>query len=255
MVMVLPAAALPAQTVSAEPWFRHGTWMLSADVGGAAFTDFQRATARTMPGETAVGDFRRRVSAGTTVTMGGSATYWLGEAAGVRAALAWAPTRFSVRNAGEAQRVLNERDEAEREPYARLDVWMGSASLVFRLPMSLRRLVPYGIVGGGAVHLRMAEGALVPPEARRRFEGGSWTGPAAVFGLGATLPLQRRNLLMSFELTNHLTPTPLDDQGRGEQFELGGIPFELERDSGRNPDGIGLTNNLRLTLGLTLPLR
>ncbi|CAN5845985.1 hypothetical protein BH23GEM9_BH23GEM9_04350 [soil metagenome] len=255
LLLILTSVATHAQAVSAEPWFRAGTWMLSAELGGAAFTDFQRATARPIGADQPIGDFQRRVSATTTMTTGASVTRWVSDMTGVRAAVSYAPSRFSVWNAESAQRTLTAMGDSDRDRYASLGVWMASASAVFRLPLRLGRVVPYGLAGGGLVHYRMTGDAELPPEARRRFQDGQWTGPAAFFGLGGTLPLQRRDLLMSFELTNHLSRTPLDDEGRGEWFELSGIPLQLDRYSARDTDGIGMTSNLRLTVGFTLPLR
>jgi hypothetical protein len=77
-----------------------------------------------------------------------------------------------------------------------------------------------------------------------------------MFGVGAAIPLQRGNLLMSFEITNHLAKTPLGDNSAGEVFDLSGVPMQLEADpqlSGEN--AVGMTSHLRLALGLTLPLR
>jgi hypothetical protein len=253
LVLLLPRA-VTAQAVSAEQWFRGGTWMLTAEAGGAAFTDFQRTVARPVAGTAGVPDFRRRVSAGTTVTFGASSTYWLVDGWGVRAAAAYTPTRFSVWNEQQGQRALDDIDE-ERPTYARLGSWSASAAGVFRLPLSLGRVVPYGILGGGVVQHRVTDREELPPEARERFAGGEWVGAAAVFGAGSVIPLQRNNLLLTFELTNYLTRTPLNDEGLGTWFELAGVPLQLEPDPARGRDGIGLTSNLRLTLGLTLPLR
>jgi hypothetical protein len=47
-VIALLALAMPAGAtaqLSAEPSFRSGTWMFTVEVGGAAFTDFQRTQA------------------------------------------------------------------------------------------------------------------------------------------------------------------------------------------------------------------
>ncbi|HSJ05529.1 MAG TPA: hypothetical protein VK936_02430, partial [Longimicrobiales bacterium] len=113
----------------------------------------------------------------------------------------------------------------------------------------------YGIAGAGIVEYRAGGDAELPPEARDRFDGGRWRSAAAVFGVGAGFPLDRGGMLMSFELTNHLTRIPLDDDGRGEWFEFAGAPVQLERDSERGTDGIGLASNLRLTVGLAVPIR
>jgi hypothetical protein len=228
--------------------------MFSAALGGAAFTDFQRASARAIGDAADSPSFRRRVSAGSTLTAGAAVTYWVTDGAGLRGGFSYSPTRFSVHNDDEADVVLGP-GEWERDAYARLDVWQASGALVFRFPVMLGRLVPWGMAGGGIVHYRATEDMELPPEARRRFERGSRSAPAAVLGIGATVPLQRRNLLMNFELTSHITPTPLDDEGSGEFFEMAGVPLRLDRYAGRDSDGIGMTSHYRLTVGLTLPIQ
>jgi hypothetical protein len=248
-----PFVPPPAEQVSAEPAFRRGTWMLSAEVGGAAFTDFQRARAQPMAGDDLPG-FRRRVSAGTTATVGASVSYWLLDGWGLRGSLSYSPTRFSVWNEAHAQHVFDQFGTEDETTYARLGSWTASTTAVFRFPFSIGRVVPYGMVGAGVVHYRLADREEVPAEARQKFSDGQWSGAAAVFGIGSAIPLQRYGLLMTFELTNHLARTPLDDEGVGEWFEFGGTHMQIEHDPARGNDGVVTTNNLRLTLGLTLPL-
>jgi hypothetical protein len=246
---------------SAEQWFRPGTWLLSAHVGGAAFTDFQRAQARPVPGADVdrtgyAGDFERRISATTSVAFVAGATYWGGTSWGVRLAGAYVPTRFSVHTREQALRVLAADPESGEPRYASLGISMADVAIVFRFPHSLGRIVPYGVAGVGVVHYRVRGDEDLPAEARAGFADGGRTSPAAVFGLGAVLPLQRNNLLLSFELTNHLARTPLDDAGRGEPFDVGGVPMQLADDGpSADTDGIGMASNLRLSVGLTMPVR
>jgi hypothetical protein len=247
-----PAGPLFAQANG--PWFRQGSLLVSGELGGIAFTDFQRSTARS-PADPELGDFQRRVSAQTTVTAGIGLTYWIRDGWGLRAGAAYAPSGFSVRNDARAQQVLDARTGDVREADASLAMWFADAALVFRLPASVGRVVPYGIAGGGIVEYRAGSNAELPPEARARFGGGRWRSAAAVFGVGAAFPLDRGGMLMSFELKNHVTRTPLDDDGRGEWFEFAGAPVQIERDPERGTDGIGLASNLRLTVGLSVPLR
>lgn len=255
MLVLLPPAWSPLHAQEgSEPWFRTGTIVLGGELGGVAFTDFQRSVARSNA-DPELGDFMRRVSARTTVTGGGSVSYWFRDGWAVRAALGYAPSGFSVWNEPRAQRVLDARVQEEPATYANLGMWFANAALLFRVPARIGPVVPYGIAGGGVVEYRSARDAELPPEARRRFDRGRWRGLAAVFGAGLAFPLQRPGLLMNFELTNHLTRTPLDDEGRGEWFELGGSSVQLERDPDRGTDGIGLASNLRLTVGLSLAVR
>ncbi|HSJ07644.1 MAG TPA: hypothetical protein VK936_13150, partial [Longimicrobiales bacterium] len=62
---LMPAGPLFAQ--AGDPWFRKGSLLVNGELGGIAFTDFQRSTARS-PAYPELGDFQRRVSARTTVT-------------------------------------------------------------------------------------------------------------------------------------------------------------------------------------------
>jgi hypothetical protein len=259
---LVPAAALllllnavPAHAqLNAHSRFQPGTWMLSASLGGAAFTDFQRGVARASE-DPELGDFRRRISAATTATATGSVTYWIGSNWGLRGSIGYAPSAFSVWNDDRAQRVLDARNGGERERYSGLSVWYLDATAIYRLPVRLDRLVPYGVVGGGMVEYRRSGAAELPPEARERFAGGGWRSAAAVIGLGTAVPLQRHDMLLNFELTNHLTRTPLNEEARGEWVQLGGVPVQLDREYDRGDDGIAVANHLRLSVGLTLPLR
>lgn len=239
---------------SAEQWFRSGMWLLTAHVGGAAFTDFQRAQARPLTGAADLGDFERRVSATTSVAIGGTATYWVGTSWGLRVGGAYVPSRFSVHTGQHARRVLADRADGE-EKYASLGIWLADATVMFRFPHMLGRIVPYGLAGAGAVHYRVRGDEDLPAEARAGFADGGRSSPAAVFGVGAVLPLQSNNLLLSFELTNHLARTPLDDAGRGEWIDMAGVPVQVAGGEPSDTDNIGMTSNLRLSLGLTLPVR
>ena len=249
-------AAVPASAqVSVEPWLRRGTLMLTAEVGGAAFSDFRQTQARPLLESTELGEFQRRVSARTAMTVGGSAAYWFGDSWGLRLAGAFVPTSFSVWNEEAAQRVLDERGDGERDRYSKLAIWMADVGLVFRFPHVFGRVAPYGLVGGSWLVYQVHGEDQLPPEAQEQFATGRWATPAALFGAGAVIPLQQRNTLLSFELTNHLTRTPLHDEDGGEQFELDGISLELQPRRHTGSDGVALTSNLRLTIGLTLPIR
>lgn len=253
---LLLLAPLPAAgQVSAEPWFRAGTFMLTVEAGGAAFTDFDRSQARPLGSELGVGDFRRRVSARTSGSAGVWASYWILDGVGIRGGLAWVPSGFTVWNEAPASGEPGQDPSGAGARYASLNIWLASASAVLRLPLSFGRVVPYGLIGGGVIRYQASDDATLPPEARDRFEDGEWQMPTALIGVGAAIPLQRRNLLLSFELTNHLSRPPL--QGRdGEVFELSGVQMQLDPDPGvRRSEEIGLTSHLRLSMGLTLPVR
>jgi hypothetical protein len=257
LLMLLPTLLAAQARVSAEPWFNRSL-MLSAEVGGAAFSDFQRAVAR--PAHDApleadhMGDFNRRVSAQTTTTLGASVSWWIGHGWGIRSAASYSPTRFSVWNEQSAARALEERNSGV-PTYAKLHSWTADATAVFRFPFTMGRVVPYGLAGGGMVGWRLADEEELPPEARVPFASGSWSGPAVVYGVGGAIPMQRYDLMLNFELTSHLSRTPLDDSGLGERFHIGDVPLDLAADPGRGSDGIATTHQFRLVVGITLPIR
>lgn len=253
-ILLFAGQAPAAAQASAETRYRPGTWMVGASFGGAAFTDFQRAVVRA-PSDAELGDFRRRVSASTTAAASASVTYWVGGTYGLRASVSYAPSAFSVWNDASAQRVLDQRNGGERERYSRLGIWFADATAIYRLPVRLGAIMPYGLAGAGLVEYRRGGEEAPPPEAAARFAEGRWRSAAAVFGVGAAVPLQRYDMLLNFELTNHLTRTPLNEEARGEWVELGGVPVQLDREADRGDDGIGATSHLRLVIGLTLPLR
>ncbi|CAN5703682.1 hypothetical protein BH23GEM10_BH23GEM10_17250 [soil metagenome] len=252
-VVSMPCAA--AAQVSAEPWLRPGTLHLAAEIGGAAFSDFHRARARPVVPIADMHDFQRRVSARTSITVGTTATYWVGPGWGVRLGGAFVPTRFSVWNEESAQLRLDPSPLDEEPMHASLGVWLGSAAITFRFPRSFGRVVPYGMVGAGVAHYSLRDDRDLPAEARTQFDSGARTMPAAVLGLGATLPLEREGLLLNFELTNHLSRSPIDSARRSEPFDISGVSVELA--PGSNTSGLhdtGMTSNLRLTLGFTMAM-
>lgn len=258
VLLVLASGPVSAQSaVSAEPWFEAGTVMTTLEIGGVAFSDFARSRARPVSGTVPLGDFTRRISARTAASVGGWVGWWFRRGVGVRAGASYAPSSFTVWNDENAQRALDEMgNDAPPPEYASMRVLMANASMMFRFPHSFGRVVPYGIIGGGVVRYAASDTAAMPPEARRRFAGGEWVTGALMFGVGATIPLQRRNLLMSFELTNHMARTPLADGAAAQVFEMSGIPVEIgSAGSDAGEEDVSMTNHVRLAIGLTLPLR
>jgi opacity protein-like surface antigen len=253
---LIPPTGAAGQVV-AEPLVRAGTWTLTVEVGGAAFSDLERTRARPISGDLELGDFSRRVSARTAGSAGGWVGYWITDGWGVRAGMSYVPTSFTVWNDETARRALDAVGAWEDDPsYASLDLWMADATVVFQFPRRFGRVTPYGLVGGGLVRYDASDDAVMPPEARSRFADGIWQGGAAVFGVGAAIPLQRSDLLMSFELTNHLSRTPLGGRSAGEFFELGGVSMQIDPDAATSQENeVGLTSHVRLAVGLTLPLR
>jgi hypothetical protein len=251
----LPVRAAPQQPPPADPWLSAGTWMLTVEVGGAAFSDFQRTQARPVDGNVAIGDFERRVSARTAGSIGGWASYWIGRTWGVRAGMSYVPSSFTVWNEEGARRSLDTADPDYDPSYASLGIWLANVSLVFRFPHTFGRVTPYGLVGGGVVRYNVSEDAAIPPEALAHVGDGVWQTGAGMFGIGAAIPLQRSNLLMSFELTNHVSRSPLAGKSGDEVFEMGGVPMQVHATGAGGENEVSLTSHVRLALGLTLPLR
>ena len=240
------ATAIQAQTTTPPSSFTRGAWLLTAELGGAAFTAFQRV--RAVPQDAAGLATERRVAASTTATVGASIGYWAGANWGARVGLSWSPSNFTVAHEDDTDAGLIDSADAT-ENYASLAVWGADLSMLFRFPRDFGRVQPYGIVGGGVVRYEHGRDAEVPAEARDMFDGGASTHAAALLGLGAMIPLQRNNLVLSFELTDRLNRSPLAGNAR----TLNDEGVDLDTTPAR--EGGDITNQLRLTVGLTLPLR
>lgn len=231
------AAQTPAERLL-QPGFTVG---LAA--GGAAFSAFQRGQATA--GFT---EFDRRLSAQTTVAASGNVTYWMTRRWGLRAHGSFSPSRF----------VLNEAEQASgrvsaEASFARLSIFMADVDLLFRVPVLWGRVAPYALVGAGAVEYRAdpATTEPIPAEAARSFRSGSRRRFAGVFGVGARVPLDQHAFHLTFELTNHLTRSPVDVPVEGMTAD--GV--FLDPDGwGNEDDGAGLTSNVRLMLGVAVPV-
>jgi hypothetical protein len=236
------AASATAQT-PAERLFQTGVVTVGIAGGGAAFSAFQRGQA--LAGST---EFDRRLSAQTTVAVSGTVTWWLARHWGARLHGSYSPSRFVLNEAEQ----LSGRVSAEAS-LARLGVFMADFDILFRAPIVWGRVAPYGLVGAGAVEYR-ADPALrepIPAEAATSFESGTRRRFAGVFGVGARIPLDDHAFHLTFELTNHLTRSPVDSPVRGMTRE--GV--YLDPDGwGTEDDGAGLTSNVRLMIGLAMPI-
>jgi hypothetical protein len=238
----LGAAGSAAAQTPAERLLQPG-FTVGLAAGGAAFSDFQRGQATA-----GVTEFDRRLSAQTTVAVSGNVTYWLTRRWGLRAHGSYSPSRF----------VLNEAEQASgrvsaEASFARLSIFMADVDLLFRVPVLWGRIAPYGLVGAGAVEYRAdpATKEPIPAEAERSFRSGSRRRFAGVFGVGARIPLDRHAFHLTFELTNHLTRSPVDVPVEGMTAE----GLFLDPDGwGNEDDGAGLTSNVRLMVGVAVPL-
>lgn len=241
VLLLLPGVA----SAQADAQRLFGPHMLSVSVfgGGIAFSDFRREA------EPVAGDLplERRLSASTSYLAAGSLTYWLNGRWGARLQASYSPSRFVLRRYEEPVESARAFTGDEGAMSA-LDVWMYDVDLLFRLPLSLGRVEPYGIAGGGVVdyRLRTADDEVVPEAVTRAFGDDRQRRVAGVIGIGAVIPLERYRLLLNFELTNHLTRTPLSESPLSAKH--------VDPESDDRVDEVGYTSNLRLMLGLTLPL-
>ncbi len=245
VLILLASAPRPsAAQLSADYLFRPGVISLTVMGGGVAFSDFRRESEWIDTDQA----FERRISASTSVLAAGAVTYWLGRRWGVRLHASYAPSRFEVRSA-ESYTMVEEQREQGEPSLSRLDVWMYDADVLFRLPLSVGRVQPYGLVGAGGVEyqLRTSDGEVVPEEVDLAFSGGRKRRFAGVVGVGALVPLERHRLLLNFELTNHVTRTPLYEDALPD--------LALDPESEHRIDEVGYTSSVRLMLGLTVPLR
>lgn len=255
-VVMAGGTAVDAQ----QPLTRMGGVILSAFAGGAAFTDLQRSEARAerLQPPTNPIEFTRRLSPETSPALALAAGYWFNESLGLRLHAGVALTRFEIG--------VSERDEAmipadtalmPRAPFERLSIWSYDATVLIRAPITPRgRIAPYGLIGGGVLRYSPSGSASLPPEAATAFAGGSTlTRGAVVLGLGAIVPLQRNNLGLTFELTDHLSRTPVERTAPGLLAEGESIRIVS---SETNPGGKGrvaTTNSVRLLIGVSLLLR
>jgi len=250
LVLALGTAAPAAAQVSAEHLFRRGTMALTIAAGGAAFTAFQRATEQPDTGSIS---FQRRLSAGTSAAVGADLIWWAGRAWGVRAHASYMPSRFAVRHDRQGEDWLRTTSRSPQLPaYSPLRIWAADLSLLLRPPFTLGRVAPYGIVGAGLVSYRPASVRALPPEAAVAFGHGPRTSAAAVAGVGAAVPLQKGDMLLSFALTDHITRTPVAEPAAAMAYR------DQRNRTSLHPSEtapVRLTSNVRLLLGLTIPLR
>jgi hypothetical protein len=251
LVLAFGAAGPAGAQLSAEHFFRKGTVSLTVTAGGAAFSDFQRAVEQP---DTGSQRFERRLSAGTTGVIGAELVWWLGSAWGLRAHASYMPSRFAVKHDREGEEWLREQSVTAQGPtYERLRIWAADVSALVRPPFNFRRVAPYGILGAGIVSYRPQSSRALPPEAEAAFTGGARTSPAAVVGVGAILPLQKGDMLLSFALTDHITRTPVTEANATTAWRdsRNGSSLYPSEDEG----GVRFTSNVRLMVGLTIPLR
>lgn len=204
--------------------------------GAAAFSDMQRGSlevVRVTGSGVEARDLALRIGAETSTVLGAHMSFWPSRNWGVRLHGTFAPTRFeSLMGGADAQLLPEFAPDSSR--YAGLHVATAELQALFRLPTIKNRVLLYGIIGGGVSRYEAA-GAEdpVPPEAAGDFEDGARLQPGGVFGLGAMLPFRNRAFRLHFELTDHVTATPISAPG------------------GTDGDIVELTNAVRFMVGVS----
>lgn len=208
-VLLLAAASeLSAQTGIRAPQ----GWSLGLMGGAAAFSDMQRGNIRVLRTTSAgmeTRDLARRIGAKTSTAVGGYLSFWPNRNWGLRVHGTYTPTRFeTVMRDSEADLAGSMAPDSAR--LAALNVATADLQVLFRLPTIKNRVMLYGIVGGGAARYQASGEDPVPPEAAEDFDSGNKIRPSGMFGLGAMLPFQNRAFRLHFELTDHITRTPIE---------------------------------------------
>lgn len=243
-------APLAAQKVTAEHLFRPGSVAVSLYAGGAAFSPFQRSAVSAAGAP----EYDRRVSAHTSTALGAEFMWWLSPSWGLRLHGSFLPSRFDVQ-----QDAVEPRSRSlaagDSTVWRGLNVVLADVSALIRPPFTFGRVAPYAIIGGGVVSYRPRGSGPLPPGLESAFGDGARTAFAGVAGIGAAVPLQRDNLILSFAVTDHVTRTPvpagdeplLPEPAAGTVVEVD-APVE-------HHDRVSITSNVRLMVGLTVPLR
>jgi hypothetical protein len=245
------ASELRAQ-VSAEHLFRPGSVALSVYGGGAAFSPFRQGAVRPVDGTL---EFQRRVSAHTSPAVGADLQWWLNGRLGVRAHASWLPSRFDVQFDAVGTDYVRRAAGGEEPEWKRLDIFLADISALIRPPLTFGRVAPYAIVGGGVASYRPRGDGPLPAGTERAFADGPRTAVAGVLGLGAAIPLQRKDLILSFAVTNHIARSPLADADRGDAGEGPSYDLVMGEISADEGDRAALASNVRLMVGLTVPIR
>lgn len=213
ILLISIATPLAAQTGVRPPQ----GWSLGVFGGGAAFTDFQRASIHgfrpTGGGKLEEREIAQLVGAETAGAIAGTLAFWPSRNWGIRARGALAPTRFeTVIRKSDADFMNAPETSEETGKLAALAISSLDGQILFRLPTIRGRIMPYGIVGGGVVRYALGRGdERVPEEAADDFEeGGSQTRGALSFGLGAMLGLRPERWALHFELTDQIARTPVE---------------------------------------------
>jgi hypothetical protein len=216
---LLSATPLYAQTGVQPP----KGWSLGIFVGGAAYTDFQRADVRSV-GITSAGipfdvQYPQRLGAETTGTLAATLAFWPTRNWGLRFRGAYAPTRFET-EIPQSDAELMGAPGLESRQLANLQITSYEGQLLFRMPTIHNRIMPYGIVGGGVIRYVPGGQGAIPPEAEDDFDRGGRRQPEVTVGLGAMLGLQKHGWGLHFELIDQISRSPVTGGSDTDEIRL-----------------------------------
>ncbi|MGH7474694.1 MAG: hypothetical protein ACRELD_00245 [Longimicrobiales bacterium] len=229
--------------------------------GGLLSSGFQGVWILPAGSDAAAPDARRyggRLAAEATAVFGGAAAFWLNEAWGARVQLGYAPSRLEVRMDPADWREIDGSDHhASAGAFNDLDIVVADLAAVFSLPLQRSRVRAYALLGAGVASYSFGNAPQPQNGGRGGLEQGRQTEPAAVFGVGATVPLEAAGVSLFFELSDHLSRTPLRPVA-DETIESDLIVVQL---TGMRPstdptrlEPMAYTNIVRLVAGFTLHL-
>jgi hypothetical protein len=219
LAVLLAAAPAAAQNGVQPPT----GWSLGIFVGGAAFTDFQRADVRSI-GVTASGapfdvQYPQRLGAETTGTLAGTLAFWPTRNWGLRFRGAYAPTRFET-EIPQSDAELMGAPGTETRQLAALQISSYEGQLLFRMPTIHNRIMPYAILGSGVIRYVPAGQGAIPPEAEGDFDRGGRRQAEVTLGLGAMLGLQKHGWGLHFELIDQISRSPVTGGSNIDEVRL-----------------------------------
>lgn len=252
--------ALAATTPAAAQAPGRGAFTVSVYSGGAAFTGFQglwiepREPNR-MPEESAL---RGDLSGAAAAAFGVSGTYWFGDW-GIRSQLGYAASSLEVRMDEEAEALIGEHERnGSLSEFHDLGVYVADLGVAFRLPIALGPVLPYASASIGAVSYEISSAGPDHTELLGNLAAGRRIKPAVGFAAGAFVPLQMNDFALFFELSNHVTPTPVaegspEDGLRSRTLEARLVGRDAPQDADA-PSRVGMTSNVRFVAGFAFSI-
>lgn len=230
---------------------------VSVYTGGVAFSDWQGVWVAAADGAVADGSSMRvrgALAPSPAAVVGISLSRWSRRGWGVRLEGAYAPSRLELRVDGPLSVGVDPQEAPHGAPaFGDVDVWTVSGLGLFRLPIALGRILPYGRAGVGVIGDRVTN--LVEAEAPSPLQRRG-TRIGADIGLGARVPLNSSNLGLYFEISDLFSRTPIGAATEGELLRSNSLVIEgaPSSDSADTPARVHLANQLRIVAGLSLRL-